>query len=316
MVKMSAWISRMLIGRRRRSGLGCAVAVAGAALLCAPALAATDVAVQGTVLAVDSGKGPDSTKGKGSKGPKGPKGPKEANRISIAFDLASASYAVSDVVDVTTKDAACTDLGTTVTCLGAGITAVQASSGRGNDLIAVAALPAPSVTLNGDDDDDTLVGANDATGEVLNGGRGNDRMFGGAGPDVFNGDRGFDTVSYGDHAAGVLVTIGSPSNDGNASDAGATGALDSVSATVERIKGTSFADVLKGDAANNALIGAAGDDRLKGKKGRDRLKGKGGIDVLLARDGTADLSINCGPGRNRLERAKFDKRLDPKPKSC
>jgi Ca2+-binding RTX toxin-like protein len=221
------------------------------------------------------------------------------------------------VVDVTTKDPTCTDLGTTVTCLGAGITSVQASSGRGNDSIAVAELPAPSVTLNGDDDNDTLVGANDATGEILNGGRGDDKMLGGAGPDVFNGDRGFDTASYADHADGVLVTIGSPFNDGNTSDAaGVTGALDSIASTVERVNGTSFADVLKGDAGDNALIGAAGNDRLKGKKGRDRLKGKGGIDVLLAKDGTRDLGINCGPGSNSLERASFDKRLDPKPKSC
>jgi Ca2+-binding RTX toxin-like protein len=310
---MSVRISSSLIGPRpRRAGLGFAVALVSAALFCTPALAATDVNIQGTVLAVDSGKGPDSTKPKG----KGPKGPREANRISIAFDQATASYTVSDVVDVTTKDPACTDLGTTVTCLGVAITAVQASSGRGNDLITVAELPAPSVTLNGDDDDDTLVGADDATGEILNGGRGNDWMLGGAGPDVFNGDRGFDTASYGDHAAGVLVTVGSPFNDGNTSDAGVTGVLDSVGSTVERIKGSSFADVLKGDAGDNALIGAAGDDRLKGKQGRDRLKGKGGIDVLLARDGNADLSINCGPGSNSLERASFDRGLDPTPKSC
>ena len=88
------------------------------------------------MLAVDSGKGPDSAKGKG-------KGPKEANRISIAFDLAAASYTVSDVVDVTTNDPACTDLGTTVTCLGVGITAVRASSGRGDDFIGVGALLPP-----------------------------------------------------------------------------------------------------------------------------------------------------------------------------
>jgi Ca2+-binding RTX toxin-like protein len=293
------------------------MALVSAALFCTPALAATDVDVQGTVLAVDSGKGPDSAKGKG-------KGQKEANRISIAFNQAAASYTVSDVVDVTTNDPACTDLGTTVTCLGAGITAVKASSGKGNDSIVVAELPAPSVTLNGDDDDDTLAGvdaaavqADAAAGQILNGGRGDDQLKGGAGPDVFNGDRGFDTVSYADHlAAGVLVTIGSPFNDGNTSDAGVTGALDSVASTVERVKGSFFADVLKGDAGDNALIGAAGDDRLKGKQGRDRLKGKGGNDVLLAKDGSPDLGINCGPGNNRLERAKFDMGLDPKPKSC
>jgi Ca2+-binding RTX toxin-like protein len=283
MMEMSMRISSSLIGPRpRRAALGFAVALVSAALFCTPALAVTDVNIQGTVLAVDSGEGPNSAK-------PGPEGP-ETNRISM----------------------------------GAGITAVQASSGGGNDSIVVGELPAPSVTLNGDDDDDTLAGIDAAAvedaaaaGQILNGGRGDDQLKGGAGPDVFNGDEGFDTVSYADHlAAGVLVTIGSPFNDGNTSDAGVTGALDSVASTVERVKGSFFADILKGDAGDNVLMGAAGDDRLKGKQGRDRLKGKGGNDVLLARDGTADLSINCGPGSNSLERASFDKRLDPKPKSC
>jgi Ca2+-binding RTX toxin-like protein len=306
---MSARITSRLIGPRSgRLGLGVVMTLVSGALLCAPALAATDVDVQGTTLAVDSGKGSGNAKAKG-------KGPKEANRITIDFDQAAASYTVSDVVDVTTKDPTCTDLGTTVRCLAAGVTAVRASSGKGNDFIGVGgALPALSVTLNGDDDNDTLVG--DSSGEIFNGGKGHDRMLGGAGPDVFNGDQGFDTVSYRDHTAGVVVTIGSPFNDGNSSDAGPTGALDSVTGTVERVKGTPFDDLLKGDAGDNALIGAAGNDRLKGKKGRDRLKGKGGIDILLAKDGTRDLGINCGPGNNRLERAKFDRGLDPTPKSC
>ena len=300
----------MSIDRRRGAGLGCAVAVVGAALFCAPAVAATDVAVQGTLLSVDSGKRADKAKGKG------PKGPKEANRIFIAFSPGTASYTVSDVVDVTTKDPACTDFGTTVSCLAAGITSVRASSGRGNDFIGVGALPATSVILNGGDGNDTLVGADDPTGEILNGGRGKDRMRGGTGPDVFNGGGGFDTVKYGDHDAGVRVTIGSPFNDGNASDAGVTGARDTVSRSVERVKGTKFDDVLKGNGRNNVLIGRGGNDRLKGKKGRDVLRGNAGIDILLAKDGVRDRKINCGKGNNRRERAKFDKRLDPKPKSC
>lgn len=308
---MSAPVRKALIGRGRRAGIGCATAVIMGVLLAgAPAFAATDVDVQGTLLAINSGKGKSKDKGKS-------KGPKESNRISIAYDPAGGIYLVSDVVDVTTSDRVCTDLGTSVLCSGIGITAVSASSGRGDDLIVAGDRgPQVTVTLDGGDDNDTLVGSDGARTEILIGGRGNDLMLGGAGPDQFNGDKGFDTVSYGDHAAGVTVTIGSPFNDGNSSDAGAAGEMDSVAGTVERVKGTSSDDVLKGDRGDNALIGRGGDDRLKGKKGRDRLKGKNGIDVLLAKDGTSDRAINCGAGSNRRERAKFDKGLDPRPKSC
>lgn len=298
-------------GTWRRAGLGCAVAMMSAAIFSAPALAATDVDVVGSTLTADGGKGQAQGKGKGKfKG-----GAKESNGISIAHS--GGFYFVSDLAGANTNDPACTDFGSSVACTDNGITAVSASGGRGGDTLSIfGTLPAVFVSLNGGDDNDTLIGANDPTGEVLNGGKGHDRMFGGTGPDAFIGGRGFDTVAYGDHAAGVRVTIGSPFNDGNASDAGAFGALDSVTGSVERVKGTAFDDVLKGDRGNNALIGKAGNDRLKGKKGRDRLKGKNGIDVLLAKDGTRDLGINCGKGNNKRERVKFDKRLDPKPKSC
>jgi len=309
---MSVRVRRTSISRR--VGVGCAVAAVGVALACAPAFAATDVDVRGALLSVESGQGQGNEKGKG-KGKS--KGAREANRISIAYEAVGGNFFVSDVVDVTTTDPVCTDLGTAVACPGVGITAVSASSGPGDDFIVIGDQgPQVAVTLDGGDDNDTLIGSNGARSEVLIGGKGHDRMFGGTGPDVFLGDKGFDTVSYGDHAAGVVVTIGSPLNDGNASDAGPTGALDTVGGTVERVKGTPFDDVLKGDRGDNVLIGAAGNDRLKGKKGRDRLKGKNGIDVLLAKDGTRDRGINCGKGNNRRERAKFDKRLDPRPKSC
>ena len=53
-----------------------------------------------------------------------------------------------------------------------------------------------------------------------------------------------------------------------------------------------------------------------GNHGHDVLKGKGGIDFLRAKDRTHDFKINCGSGSNRLEGAKRDKRLDPRPRSC
>jgi Ca2+-binding RTX toxin-like protein len=298
------------------SCLGFALAMACAALLSAPALAATNLAVVGNTLTADSGSGRGQSQGKGKgKGKQKDKGPKEANGISVAH--LGGHYFVSDLAGVTTNDPACTDFGSSAACPDTGIIAVRVSSGKGSDTISIAGtLPAVFVSLNGEDGEDTLIGADDPSGEILSGGKGNDRMFGGTGPDFFNGDQGFDTVAYGDHSAGVTVTIGSPFNDGNAADAGAGGVLDSVTGTVERVKGTAFDDVLKGDRGENALIGKGGNDLLKGKKGRDRLKGKAGIDLLKAKDGTRDRGINCGKGNNRKERAKFDKRLDPRPKSC
>lgn len=280
---------------------------------CAPALAATEVDLQGTLLTATTSNSTGNGKGK-AKAPK--EGPKEANGISITFGSIPGAYTVADFAGATTSDPACTDFGTAVACPGAGVTSVFADSGQGNDQIAIGPLPASSVTLNGGDGNDTLIGSDDARGEILGGGKGNDRLFGRAGPDRFIGDNGFDTVSYSDHPAGVRVTIGSFFNDGNASDAGANGARDSVDGSVERVKGTQANDVLIGSRGADVLIGRAGNDRLKGKKGRDVLAGKNGIDVLLAKDGTRDRAINCGKGNNRRERAKFDKGLDPRPRSC
>ncbi len=46
------------------------------------------------------------------------------------------------------------------------------------------------------------------------------------------------------------------------------------------------------------------------------MKGKNGIDRINARDGARDVKISCGPGPKRLEGAKWDRRLDPRPRSC
>jgi hypothetical protein len=46
------------------------------------------------------------------------------------------------------------------------------------------------------------------------------------------------------------------------------------------------------------------------------MKGKNGIDRINARDGLRDVKISCGPGPRGLESAKWDRRLDPRPRSC
>jgi Ca2+-binding RTX toxin-like protein len=273
----------------------------------APALASTVSIRGGDTLVVEGAQGGGKGKAKGGK---------EANSFLITYDAVANRYLISDVADISTTDAACTDAGQTVSCAATGITAISLKAGSGDDKAKVAATPAPSVTLGGEDGNDTLSGADDAAGEILMGGKGNDLMLGGDGPDQFLGDQGFDTVSYSDHTtAGVVATIGTTADDGNAADGPAT-ARDNIDKNVEKVAGTLLADLLIGSPNDDVLVGLAGGDRLKGRSGADIFKGKGGIDILLARDGQADTKLSCGPGANSRERAKRDRGLDPTPKSC
>jgi Ca2+-binding RTX toxin-like protein len=271
-----------------------------------PAFASTVSIRGGDTLLVEGAKG---GAGKGNAG-------KEANNFLITFDGKANRYVISDVADISTTDSACTDAGQTISCAATGITAISVKAGSGDDQAKVSASPASSVSLEGEDGNDTLSGGDDATGETLNGGKGDDLMLGGNGPDQFIGAQGFDSVSYSDHTtAGVGATIGTTADDGNAADGPPT-ARDNIDKTVEKVAGTSLTDLLIGSPNDDVLVGLAGDDRLKGRSGADIFKGKGGIDILLARDGQADKKLNCGPGKNSRERAKIDQDLDPTPKSC
>jgi Ca2+-binding RTX toxin-like protein len=129
---------------------------------------------------------------------------------------------------------------------------------------------------------DFLVG--DGSNEVLAGGDGDDVLIGQHGADTLLGDAGSDFMDGGDGP--------------------------------DTLRGWIGADRMRGDNGNDLLAGGPDGDVLKGGFGHDRLRGKGGADRLLARDGTRDLKISCGTGPNRLENAKRDKRLDPRPKSC
>jgi hypothetical protein len=62
------------------------------------------------------------------------------------------------------------------------------------------------------------------------------------------------------------------------------------------------------------LDGGPGNDVLRSGSNH-KLKGRGGIDRIFARNGVRNLKISCGPGSNKREVAKVD-RKDPKPKSC
>ena len=132
-----------------------------------------------------------------------------------------------------------------------------------------------------------------AQNDVLAGDSSSETLVGSAGDDTLIGNRGADTL-LGLEGADLLF-----GGDG-----------------YDVLRGWLGADRLFGGANDDRLSGGPDGDRLVGNFGADILKGKRGIDILNARDGDRDVKIKCGPGNNRAERAKRDRRIDPRAKSC
>jgi len=129
---------------------------------------------------------------------------------------------------------------------------------------------------------DSLTG--DRSAETLQGGGGNDTLRGNGGDDRLLGHAGNDLLAGG---GGDDLLFGFAGNDR-----------------------------LLGRAGNDRLGGGGGNDRLRGHRGVDAMRGARGIDRIFAKDRTRDAVINCGPGSNRREFARRDKRLDPRARSC
>lgn len=129
--------------------------------------------------------------------------------------------------------------------------------------------------------------------DSLNGGDGDDFLEGGAGVDSLNGGAGRDTAYYHDSDAGVRVFL----SNGQAHGGHAEG---DTLVDIERLVGSSFADVLQGNGGANDIYGGAGNDVLYGFGGQDVLVGEAGADrfrfhsvtesTALARDRILDFS--------------------------
>jgi Ca2+-binding RTX toxin-like protein len=137
--------------------------------------------------------------------------------------------------------------------------------------------------------------------------------------DVFGTELG--DVLVGDHSSETLIGLGGDDwiigNSGRDTVLGFAGN--------DLLVGRSGDDLLRGGLGFDRLFGKSGNDRLaggpdgdflRGGSGHDVMKGKTGLDRINARDGHRDVKISCGPGRNKREGAKRDKRHDPRPKSC
>jgi Ca2+-binding RTX toxin-like protein len=68
-------------------------------------------------------------------------------------------------------------------------------------------------------------------------------------------------------------------------------------------------DTIRGLGGNDTIEGHKGNDIIYGGAGRDRLRGNAGVNTLHARDGEADVELNCGSGGS-LERDPSDPRGD------
>jgi Ca2+-binding RTX toxin-like protein len=129
--------------------------------------------------------------------------------------------------------------------------------------------------------------------DALIGDRSSETLFALGGDDFVVGNSGGDTVLGFD---GNDLLIGNSGND--------------------VVRGGLGSDRQFGKSGTDRLAGGPDDDFLRGGFGHDVMKGKNGIDRINARDGLRDVKISCGPGPNRLEGAKRDRGLDPRPRSC
>ncbi len=134
--------------------------------------------------------------------------------------------------------------------------------------------------------------------DTLMGGEGNDRLDGGLGADSMTGGEGNDTYIV-DDAGDVVVELAGGGHDRVAATVSHTlGAeverltlwgsadLDGIgNALANRIQGNAGANLLDGGMGNDSLYGEAGDDMLTGGGGQDRLDGGNGADSLTGGQG-------------------------------
>lgn len=202
-----------------------------------------------------------------------------------------------------------------------------ATGGAGNDVLDMRGVTGGTTSIIGGSGHDTLIGAstltsfwggngNDvliggAAGDNMSGDAGDDTLRGGGGADSFFGGAGNDTVSYSDHVARVVATLGTPGGNGS------TGEDEDLSLSLERLiggmagdslTGTAGADRIDGGPGNDSISGLAGADLLIGGRGLDALLGGADNDTLRSADGARDV-VNGGTGTDTAYRDFLDSLL-------
>lgn len=134
----------------------------------------------------------------------------------------------------------------------------------------------------GNGNDDVHGGAGD---DLVMGQGGNDTLFNGGGDDEILGGTGFDVLDLRDQTVGFTVDLSTGTGSGRGAD---------TYGSIEKIFGTSKADLLIGASGAQTLIGRGGSDELVGKGGNDTLDGWGGSDVLRGNSGADELDGGAG----------------------
>lgn len=210
-----------------------------------------------------------------------------------------------------------TGSGSPVQIEGGRVSSIRVSLGAGNDEVAFdRSLPEDvsvvvdggpgSDWLRGGPGRDTLYGGDDGDPDVLDGGGGDDALFGvnvlhpqhPSGPALMVGGGGNDLMVGGQPCDGDFFNGGPGANDsasfarvrneGTVVEAGVGGpvldpevpgcAAGRISRSTEKIEGSTGPDVLVGSARDDTLLGRGGADLLDGRGGRDRCIGGNGED--------------------------------------
>ena len=133
--------------------------------------------------------------------------------------------------------------------------------------------------LDGGDGNDSIFGLSGS--DMLLGGQGNDLLGGGTGADLLDGGTGRDTAYYADSAGAVTVRLFNGTGSGN--DAHGDSYI-----SIENAIGSDYAD---------ALIGSYGiDNVLEGGAGADYLNGLSGIDTASYAGSSASVTVRLWNG--------------------
>ncbi|WP_372022381.1 hypothetical protein P7L70_00555 (plasmid) [Tistrella mobilis] len=151
--------------------------------------------------------------------------------------------------------------------------------------------------ISGSSGIDLLIGG--AGDDRISGRGGDDRLAGGIGADRLDGGEGFDTATYSDSSAGVVISLATGTTRGGDAEG-------DVLVSIEAVEGSAFDDRLLADHQANTLIGGKGDDVLVGRGGADRLEGGEGFDTASYSDSHYGVVVSLLTGATQYGDAQGD----------
>ena len=211
---------------------------------------------------------------------------------------------------------------------------LDAFGGSAGDSIEVDAAATFPTRLYGGGGDDVLLGGGGA--DRLSGNLGGDDIDGRGGTDLVDngfdnsntaaaadgadvyrdtGASGTDALNYGFQTVAVAMSVDDAANDGGA--AGAEG--DDIGAGFEKLRGTTFDDVIAGGPEPETINGSQGNDEITGGAGADTMEGNEGVDTMRAEDGEVDAVIDCDSASSLSQgdgEQAFVDANDPEPQRC